>query len=169
MLRRNIYRYKKLVSYFYVLYSHVYISVPQSGLFFSKFFFFFKDFSRLLHSSFSNFTESISENFSKIFPQYEQHQFRITSVFSSNFSIIFLESLKIFFSISLKFLQNFLVIFPKFYQNTEQISKSQKLSLKFTLYSAQVILKFIGKSPKIIIFKNSFNVSNFFYVFLRFL
>ncbi len=28
MLRRNIYHYKKLVSYFYVLYSHVYISVP---------------------------------------------------------------------------------------------------------------------------------------------
>ncbi len=27
MLRRNIYHYKKLVSYFYVLYSQVYISV----------------------------------------------------------------------------------------------------------------------------------------------
>ncbi len=28
MLRRNIYHYKKLVFYFYVLYSQVYISVP---------------------------------------------------------------------------------------------------------------------------------------------
>ncbi len=28
MLRRNIYHCKKLVSYFYILYSQVYISVP---------------------------------------------------------------------------------------------------------------------------------------------
>ncbi len=30
-LRENIYHYKKLVSYFYVLYSQVCISVPYSG------------------------------------------------------------------------------------------------------------------------------------------
>ncbi len=41
MLRRNISHYKKLVSYFYVLYSQVYISVPQSVLFFKIIIFLF--------------------------------------------------------------------------------------------------------------------------------